>query len=210
MMYIYFMETYMTDEEIKREIRRRKNRESVKKRIIIAGICCIFAIILGIFVGNAIGTTKYRSEVAIKTPVAADTPFINKALSQIGNEGGEKFWKWFGFGSYQPWCACFASWCLDSQGYIDDGFAPRFAMVSDGANWFKNQDQWQDAGTTPVAGDLIFFDWEGDDVMDHVGIVTGVVGDNVYTIEGNSSDRCRQKRYKLTSPVIVGYGHMSL
>ena len=210
MMYIIPMESKMTDAEIKKEIRRRRNKKARQRRFIIIGVVAIVAIICGVLLGNKIATNKYSSEVAIKNPVAEDTPLINEAMGQIGNEGGEKFWKWFGFGSRQDWCACFVSWALDSQNYIDEGIAPSFAMVKDGANWFKDKDQWKDGGSTPAPNDLIFFDWEGDGVLDHVGIVTAVVDDKVFTIEGNSSDRCRQKRYTVSDPVIAGYGRIAL
>lgn len=209
-MYIIPMENNMTDAEIRREIRKRKNRKARQRRLIIIGLVAIIAIVGGIVAGSKIGTNKYNKEIAINTPVAEDTPFINTALKQVGNKGGEKFWKWYGFGSRQEWCACYVSWVEDSQDYISEGIAPQFAMVKDGANWFKDRDQWLESGSTPVANDLIFFDWESDGVMDHVGIVTAVVDDKVYTVEGNSSDRCRQKRYKLTDPVIAGYGRIKI
>jgi hypothetical protein len=210
MMYIIPMENKMTDAEIRKEIKRRRNKQARKRRFIIISVVAIAAIVCGILLGNTLATNKYKSEVAIKVPVAEDTPLINEAMGQIGNEGGEKFWKWFGFGSRQEWCACFLSWAFDSQNYIDEGIAPRFAMVKDGANFFKDRDQWMDAGSTPAPNDLIFFDWDSDGVLDHVGIVTGVVDDKVYTIEGNSSDRCRQKRYTVSDPVIAGYGRIAI
>ena len=61
---------------------------------------------------------------------------------------------------------------------------------------------------TPVAGDFIFFDWDQDDVRDHVGIVSSVSGDKIFAIEGNSSNRCRVKVYNISDPVIYGYGHI--
>ena len=80
----------------------------------------------------------------------------------------------------------------------------------DGANMYLPstyfRDQWRLMGDTPEPGDLIFFDWEQDGARDHVGIVTAVVDDKVFTVEGNSSDLCRQKRYSLDDPVIYGYG----
>ena len=202
------MENNMTDAEIRKEIRRRKNKKALQRRLIVVGLAIIAAIACGILLGNKLGANKYNAEVEIKHSIAEDTPFINEALKQIGNEGGEKFWEWYGFGSRQEWCACYVSWVEDSQGYIDDGLAPQFAMVRDGANWFKDRDQWKKAGSTPKANDLIFFDWDSDEVLDHVGIVTAVVDDKVYTVEGNSSDRCRQKRYKINDPVIAGYGRI--
>ena len=130
-------------------------------------------------------------------------------MGQLGNKGGEPFWSWYDFKERVEWCACFVSWCEDQCGYIKDETAPKFALVSDGADWFVLRDQWKLMGDTPDPGDLIFFDWDLDGGRDHVGIVTAVVDDKVFTVEGNSSDRCRQKRYKLDSAVIAGYGHIA-
>ena len=58
----------------------------------------------------------------------------------------------------------------------------------------------------PIPGDIIFFDWEGDGVANHVGIVEKVDGDFIYTIEGNTDDQCRENRYYLISTPIFGYG----
>lgn len=60
-------------------------------------------------------------------------------------------------------------------------------------------------------GDIIFFDWSTDKdgrngKADHVGIVEKVENGKVYTIEGNSSDRCRSKNYNIDSLDILGYG----
>lgn len=60
--------------------------------------------------------------------------------------------------------------------------------------------------TTPVAGDIIFFSWNSNSKIDHVGIVVGSDGSNVYTIEGNNRDKCRAISYPLNSSVIYGYG----
>lgn len=50
------------------------------------------------------------------------------------------------------------------------------------------------------------FDWEGDGVTDHVGIVERVENGTVYTVEGNSGDSVRQNSYPIGSSVIYGYG----
>lgn len=34
-----------------------------------------------------------------------------------------------------------------------------------GANWFKEQGQWQDRNYTPNTDDIIFFDWNSDGNM---------------------------------------------
>ena len=58
----------------------------------------------------------------------------------------------------------------------------------------------------PKAGDLIFFDWENDNDPDHVGIVEKVDNNYIYTIEGNSKDECKNKKYRLNYKSIYGYG----
>ena len=60
--------------------------------------------------------------------------------------------------------------------------------------------------TSRQAGDIIFFDWEGDGETDHVGIVEKCENGVVYTVEGNSGDACRQKQYTVGSSSIYGYG----
>lgn len=30
---------------------------------------------------------------------------VSVALTQLGNEGGQKFWSWYGFDSHVAWCA---------------------------------------------------------------------------------------------------------
>lgn len=55
-------------------------------------------------------------------------------------------------------------------------------------------------------GDIIFFDWESDGVVDHVGIVEKVEGNLVYTVEGNNGDKCVEKSYTINSSEIFGYG----
>ncbi len=69
---------------------------------------------------------------------------VEIAKSQIGNIGGETYWRWYGFDSRVDWCACFVSWCANQCGYIDAGLVPRFSSVRDGANWFKGKNLWQD------------------------------------------------------------------
>ncbi len=135
------------------------------------------------------------------------------ALSQVGNVGGQPYWSWYGFNSRVEWCACFVSWCANECGYIDAGVIPKFAGCTGGSNWFKDRGQWQDGDYEPRPGDLIFFDWNEkggsgpqDDVPDHVGIVERVENGVVYTVEGNSSDSCRQRSYNVGHYEIWGYG----
>jgi len=116
---------------------------------------------------------------------ADDSSIIEVADAQIGNIGGEPYWSWYGFTSRVEWCACFVSWCAGQCGYINAGIIPKFSSCEDGVRWFKDRGQWQDHIYAPSPGYLIFFDWNGDGIADHVGIVERVEDGTVYTIEGN-------------------------
>lgn len=135
-----------------------------------------------------------------------DGDIVEVAKSQLGNVGGEPYWRWFGFESRVSWCACFVSWCADQCGYIKTGVIPKFSLCTDGVSWFKNRGQWQGRGYTPMMGDIIFFDWDGDSSADHVGIVEKTENGVVYTVEGNTSDACKQHSYSVGSIKILGYG----
>ena len=143
---------------------------------------------------------------------AGNGSMIEMAETQLGNIGGEPFWRWYGFGERQPWCACFVSWCAEQLGYIDAGIIPRFASCQDGIAWFKAKGQWRDGGYTPASGDLIFYDWDGDGVSDHVGIVDYADGGYIYTIEGNTSDSNGRtydtcsRRVRSVNGTVMGYG----
>ena len=198
----------MKDEEIRQELRKRKRQQRTRKRLIAVCVAAVLTVTAGYFSGSAIGSKIYENKLSKMGSATADKPLVKTAMRELGNKGGEKFWSWFGFNERVDWCAIFVSWCEDQCGYINDGKAPSFAMVSDGANWFEGSDQWLARDAVPEAGDIVFFDWENDGSRDHVGIVTAVVDDLVFTVEGNSGDLCRQKRYKLNDPMIYGYGHI--
>lgn len=73
----------------------------------------------------------------------------------------------------QPWCAAFASWCLDTVAIagalaLGDAFPPT---------------------SLPMPGDVMFFSTGGG--KGHCGIVAGVSTHEVMTIEGNSQNAVR-------------------
>ena len=158
------------------------------------------------------GDTQYVTHVLQYYPygraftAGGNQAIVEVALTQLGNEGGQPYWSWYGFNSRVEWCACFVSWCADQCGYIDSGLIPKFAGCVQGAEWFKSNGQWQDRNYEPQAGDIIFFDWEGDGSTDHVGIVEKCENGTVYTVEGNSNDACNQRQYAVGNSSIYGYG----
>ena len=161
---------------------------------------------------DSYGDTQYPAHVLRYYPYGraftsgGNQAIVEVALTQLGNEGGQPYWSWYGFEGRVEWCACFVSWCADQCGYIESGIIPKFAGCVDGANWFKGNGQWKDRSYEPSTGDIIFFDWEGDGETDHVGIVEKCENGVVYTVEGNSGDTCRQNQYTVGSSSIYGYG----
>ena len=161
---------------------------------------------------DSYGDTQYPAHVLRYYPYGraftsgGNQAIVEVALTQLGNEGGQPYWSWYGFDGRVEWCACFVSWCADQCGYIESGIIPKFSGCVDDSNWFKGNGQWQDRNYEPQAGDIIFFDWEGDGETDHVGIVEKCENGVVYTVEGNSGDACRQNQYTVGSSFIYGYG----
>lgn len=162
---------------------------------------------------NAAFGTNLSVEDFTKLMNSINQKLVEVARSQLGNEGGEPYWSWYGFDSRVEWCACFVSWCANECGYIDREIIPKFAGCVWGVQWFKERDQWQDGSYEPRPGDIIFFDWDNrgssgpqDGLSDHVGIVERVENGTVYTIEGNSGDACRSRSYPVGHYEIFGYG----
>ena len=105
------------------------------------------------------------------------------------NSNEVMFSKWYGI--IGPWCAMFVTYCY----------------VQAGAKHFKKGSRWaycpfllsdarkQNYGLNLItkdkvqAGDIILFDWTGDGVADHVGLVVDppTRSGNFKTIEGNTS-----------------------
>lgn len=125
-----------------------------------------------------------------------------KELDEGTHDGGEKYWRWYGFNGRVEWCAIFVSYNAEKSGVKME----RFAYCPTGIENFKAKNQWLGKGKLPKSGNIIFFDWDGDSVSDHVGIVEKVENEVVYTIEGNSGDKIAKRGYEKDSPYIIGYG----
>ena len=102
--------------------------------------------------------------------------------------------------------ACAIYILAPQNGLIDNGEVPKFSLCSDGVLWFKSKSKWQNGGSAPAPGMIIFFDWDYDGISDHVGIVVKCEGGRVYIIEGNSSDQVRQRNYTVDYSSIMEYG----
>ncbi|WP_436760844.1 CHAP domain-containing protein [Streptosporangium sp. V21-05] len=141
--------------------------------------------------------------------------FIELLESQLGysekSGGYTKFGDWYGKNvefdadyTAAPWCDMYLSWAAEKLGYQD--WVGQFAYTVHHAQWFRQQDAW---GTVPKPGAVVFFDWSGSnriDHIDHVGIVTGVEGGRIHTIEGNIDGGIAKRKERDTGKV-VGYGY---
>lgn len=104
-----------------------------------------------------------------------------------------------------PWCDATITWAaVDSGNYNEVCFALDYAYTVAHAARFQAAGQWTAmtkgfAGTGIRRGDIVFFDWDGSSnigAIDHVGIVTGISGNTLLTIEGNTANVCaRRARY---------------
>ncbi len=138
--------------------------------------------------------------------ITSNDVLVAIAQSQLGNEGGEIYWRWYGFDSHVDWCAIFVSWCADQAGTLETDSLPKYAVCDEGIRWFIKKGKWYSRKIEPKAGMIIFFDWDDDGVSEHTGIVEKCEDGLIYTIEGNSHDVCRRKWYAAEEKCIMGYG----
>jgi len=107
-----------------------------------------------------------------------------------------------------PWCNAAITYWATMAGERDAVlFGTDYAYTVWHAQRFKDAGQWH-GGTKGIRrGDIVFFDWSGSREIgriDHVGIVTGVSGSNIFTIEGNTENVCARR--VRTAATIAGYG----
>lgn len=134
--------------------------------------------------------------------------FLDVARSQLGYvEGYEnmtKYGAWYGSNGV-AWCAMFVSWCASQAGILGS-LVPRYSWCASGASWYRARGRYRTrtSGYRPLPGDIIFYS-HGSDYY-HTGIVEYVNGNEVHTIEGNTSDAVRRRTYDISNSNINGYG----
>lgn len=179
--------------------------------IVAGGWVAVILIIVIVLIAGLVATIySIGNDENLDTSFFTGSEIVLVAKSQIGNVGGEPYWSWYGFKERVEWCACFVSFCADQTGYIESGEIPKYSLCSDGIDFFKKKEKWQDRSETyiPKQSDIIFFDWEVDGVCDHTGIVESIdfESNKVKTIEGNSNDAVKELEYDLRDERIMGYG----
>ena len=125
--------------------------------------------------------------------------------------GYTRYGQWYN-DPYGDWCGMFVSFCLHYAKVenmpLDSSCQTWIRTLSD-----EYYDLYRPAGDhMPQPGDLIFFDWEGDGLSDHVSLVKEILAASgnaparIKTIAGNTSDSVQYVTYDLDDPAILGYG----
>lgn len=105
-----------------------------------------------------------------------------------------------------PWCAYFVSWLAKGAGAPIGAGGNGTGYVPTLEAWGRQTDRFVQFGQRPQPGDIVIFDWAGDGVPDHTGIVERVGADgSIHTIEGNASDKVMRRTYASSTNDIKGY-----
>lgn len=97
------------------------------------------------------------------------------------------------------WCATFVSVIMKMCGGINPPFECSVQKM------YNNAKQRGYLVSVPVAGDFIVYNWNGDNWLDHVGIIESVSGNNYRVIEGNYNNAVRTRQIAKTSKNIAGF-----
>lgn len=125
--------------------------------------------------------------------------------------GYTRYGQWYG-SPYGDWCAMFVSFCLhyaEVEGMpLHWGVRPWIEELTD-LKLYHEAEVYE-----PKPGDVIFYDWEGDDLSDHVGFVAEIIPATedepaqVKALEGNSSNCVQYVYYDIDDSRILGYSEL--
>lgn len=223
---------YIWEEEVRpRPVRHVRGNSRKRKRRRKKGLILALLVVVSLTVALVL---RWSSILPVDTGPVSRIAEI--AANELGN-GWEKYSQWWGAEGRLEWCAVFVCWCADQAGYqVDQDYLFSTGVNADvdypmdngagagsHARFHQKQERYRsrESGYEPKSGDLIYFDWDMDNmsegvlVMDHIGLVEKVSWGRVYTIEGNSTDGegtpdlVRRKSYAISDPRIRGYSDMS-
>ena len=158
-----------------------------------------------------------------KTQIGYTESSKNYVLQNDGvtRNGYTRFGEWYG-DPYGDWCTMFCAFCLHYAD-VDKEMMPHNADCSKWVKALVEKGLYHPVSEeyTPVAGDLVFFDfdeYDPNDVenreADHVGFVSEVVFDDdnkcekIKTIEGNANNCVKETVYEFSDSMIIGFGEM--
>lgn len=168
---------------------KKKNNGGVKK-----GLFVLFLLPFFVFVGfllfvvlAGVGLVEIDRQTRESGGNGGDR-LVEMARTQLGVFPGVKYASWYGLEPSAAWCAAFVSWCANECGFLEGDILPRYAYCPSGIEWFEERGLFRSNTYIPKAGDIVFFDWDGDKVSDHTGIVADMAEGKVLTIEGNTGN----------------------
>ncbi len=135
--------------------------------------------------------------------------FVKIACKEVGYQEGKnndnKYGIWYK-NNNKYWCAQFVSWCANQAGIMEK-LVPRYESCYEGSQWFIKKGKYatRESKYEPKVGDIVFFNSDG---IHHTGIVVAYDSKikKVYTVEGNTDNKVKQKIYTQTTTYINGYG----
>lgn len=170
--------------------------------------------------------TKDEAIKAVVALAEAEVGYHEKASNEnlddpTGNAGGNNWTKYArdldalpnfynGQKNGYAWCDIFVDWCFvhifgEELGrkmlYQPEKSAGAGCLYS--AGYYKQNNAFH--RTNPRVGDQIFFSYSVGEYS-HTGIVVGVNGNTITTVEGNTSDSVGRRTYETSNYSIAGYG----
>ena len=125
----------------------------------------------------------------LEIPDGDGSPVVQVAKAQVGIMTGKTYWVWYFKTKFKntdrtPWCGAFVAWCYNAAGQYDRitvatkfgnlGYVPSYSRYADSyGKWINRADA--------KGGDIIIFGRNT-----HVGLVEGITGEYIITIEGNA------------------------
>ena len=167
-------------------------------------------------ISGVVLTGDYRSDLLAiaETQLGYCESTRNFIIDEAGLvKGYTRYGQWYGI-PYGDWCAMFVSFCLR---YAE---VPNFPYNCGCTTWInalsaEEYGLYEKAGEyEPQPGDIIFFDFDGDQASDHVGIVAELIEATetekakLRTIEGNAADTVCSVTYEADSAEILGFGRL--
>lgn len=125
----------------------------------------------------------------LEIPDGDGSPVVDVAKAQVGIMTGKTYWIWYYKTRFidtdrTPWCGAFVAWVYNAAGMYDRitvakkfgplGYVPVYSRYADKYRKWVNR-------YTAKGGDIVVF---GSNM--HVGLVEGISGDYLITIEGNA------------------------
>lgn len=148
---------------------------------------------------GALATFATPGKAAARHAADATDPSV-LAVRETGQNRGkyvEVYQKSVGIGPGDPWCQAFTYFRLkkaaDALGVKMPPDFPRTGYTPTGASWFKRRNMWipvqkaKKGLLPPAVGDWVYFYFPTKGRIAHVGIVVGVDGLGVHTVEGNTA-----------------------